>query len=352
MLENTVRETIPQLIDRIVEACLAPFDLDGDYMGQPGLVLGTMGVGKSAAFRAACVILSAITGVQWELVDIRALLYDPVELKGIQGLPTDGSLYTQAYNPDWSKGLDPDKRYIILFEELTKCLPSTTNALLQVFLDRRVANFKFGKWWVPMATGNLATSRSGDLPIPATIRDRVWISINEHSVPAWLNWANDNNLHPSVTTFFKLNPEYLDGWDADTDPLAFATGRSAFSLSQMCKVSKNPSNWGIPFLGQEAGRMFELHVDMLTALPDPMAVLNDPENAPVMDNIGTAFHLASSLSYWVNKDTMKALCTYAERLAHEVGMTMVTEAARRHPEVKETAAYIAYICKHDQQQSS
>ncbi len=98
--------------------------------------------------------------------------------------------------------------------------------------------------------------------------------------------------------------------------------------------------------------MFELHVDMLAALPDPMVPLTDPKNAPLMDNIGTAFHLASAISYWVDVKTMPNLCIYAERLAHEVSMTMVTEAVRRHPELKETQAYIAYICKHDPQQSS
>ena len=351
MLENTLRETIPKLTKRTVEACQSEFNLDGSYMGQPGLVLGNPGVGKSAMFQSACMILSAVMGVQWQLVDIRALLYDPVELKGMQGLPNDDSDFTRVFNPDWARGLDPNGHYIILFEEMTKCLQSTSNALLQIILDRRIANFPFGKWWVPMATGNLATSRAGDLPIPATIRDRFWIVIAEHSTSAWLKWAQDNNLHPAVTTFFKLNPEYLDGWDPETDPLAFSTGRSAFALSQSCKTAENPGDWGIPFLGSEAGMMFDNHVTMLETLPDPLLIFKDPANAPVMDNIGTAFHLASSLSYFVDKETMQALCIYAERCAHEVGMTMVTEAARRHPEVMETSGYINYICKHDPQQS-
>ena len=87
MLENTISETIPKLIDRIVESALAPFTTA--FNGLPGLILGTMGVGKSAAFYAACRKLSEATGDDWQVVDIRALLYDPVELKGIQCVKED-----------------------------------------------------------------------------------------------------------------------------------------------------------------------------------------------------------------------------------------------------------------------
>ena len=348
MLDNTIRETIPALINRICEAALAPFT--ADFNGLPGLVLGTMGCGKSSAFYQAAERLRETTGNDWQVVDIRALLYDPVELKGIQCVK-ENSDFAIVLKPDWAADLAPDGHYLIVFEEVTKALQSVQSALMQIILDRRVAGFQFGRNWVPFGTGNLSSSRSGDIPMPAALRDRFWTVIAEHSTKAWLDWALANNLHPTVTSFFKANPDMLDTWDAETDPLVFATARSAHMLSQAVSTAADPKSWGIPYLGQEAGIKFAAHVDAVAVLPDPQIVFSDPENAPVMPDIGTAFYLGATLAYWVDKDTIKALCTYARRCAHEVAVTMVSEAISRHPECKETAAYIAFQCDYDPQQS-
>ena len=348
MLDNTIKETIPALITRIVEAAQAPFT--DAFNGLPGLVLGNMGAGKSAAFYETARRLRESTGDDWQVVDIRALLYDPVELKGIQTVK-ENSDFAVVLKPDWAANLDPDGHYLIVFEEVTKALPSVQSALMQVILDRRVAGFEFGRNWVPFATGNLSSSRSGDIPMPAALRDRFWIVIAEHSAKPWLDWAVGANLRPEVTSFIKANPDMLDTWDSEQDPLVFATARSLHFLSNAVEVAVDPKSWGIPYLGQEAGVKFAAHVDALAILPDPEVIFNDPEHAPVMPDIGTAFYLGASLSYWVDKGNFDALTTYARRCAHEVAQTMVSEAVSRHPECQETAAYIAFQCDYDPQQS-
>jgi hypothetical protein len=350
MLENTIELTPSEVTAMIVEACLTP-DVDyPDHMGQPGLILGNQGVGKSQAFKAAIAELERITGELWALVDIRAMLYDPVELKGLQAIEP-GSDVTKLLKPDWARNLEPNGNYILLFEEVTKALPSTTNALYQVFLDRAVAGHRFGKNWIPFGTGNLASSRGGDLPIPGPFRDRVWTVIAKNDAASWLNWAAGQNIHPTVTSFIRANPDMLDTWDSETDPLCFATPRSIVKLSSFCETSQNVKRWAVPLLGNEAGLKFQSHVDALAELPDPDLIFSDPDNAPLMSNIGTAFYLGASLSYWVTKDKMAALCQYAKRCAHEVAVTMVTEAGRRHPECVETAAYVAFMAEYDPRQS-
>ena len=107
----------------------------------------------------------------------------------------------------------------------------------------------------------------------------------------------------------------------------------------------------MPLLGEHAGRTFQTHVDVFLSLPDPQDILVDPKTSEVPEDIGTAFYLAGSLAYWVTKKTMDALCTYARRCQHEVAVTMVKEAVTRHPELIETAAYIAFKCDYDPNQS-
>lgn len=345
MLANTVKETIPQLIDRIVQAAQVRFS--DQYNGLPGLILGTMGVGKSSAFYQAAERLTEQTGKLWQVVDIRALLYDPVELKGLQAYDGESS-FTRLLSPDWARELDPDGHYLIVFEEVTKALPSVQSALMQIILDRRVASFTFGRNWVPFATGNLATDRSGDIPMPAALRDRFWIVEADHDAGKWIDYAMARNLRPEITSFIRMNPDMLSTW-SNKDPLVFATARSYEALSNAMEKG-GADLWAIPLLGKEAGTRFQSHCQVIERLPDPADVFRNPESAEVMDDIGAAFYLAESLAYFVGRDTMGALCTYAERCASEVGMAMIESAVARHPECKETREYIAYKCKYDPHQ--
>lgn len=348
MLENTVTTTVDKLVGMIVDAAKAPFT--SKFNGIPGLVLGSAGAGKSAAFYHAAKQLTADTGHEWQVIDIRALLYDPVELKGIQTIDPDSD-YARVLRPDWARGMDPDGHYLIVFEEMTKALPSVQSALMQIILDRRVANFDFGRNWVPFGTGNLLSSRSGDIPVPAALRNRFWTVLVEPDAAVWLDWAPTGGIVPEVESFVRANPELLDTWDSEQDPLVYATPRAHEMLSNAMKSSGNYMCWGVPILGQEAGVKFQTHCQVLEKMPDPDVIFADPKKAPVMDDIGSAFYVGASLAYWVNKDTMSALCTYARRCAHEVAVTMVTSAIKRHPECKETAAYVQFICDYDPKQS-
>ncbi len=352
MLENTCRESVGTIIDRIVEACQAPHS--DTHNGQAGLILGPGGIGKSAAAYAAARQLSEVTGQPWNVVDIRVLLYDPVELKGLQGLPDDGSDFTKLFSPDWARGLDIDGNYILLFDEMTKALPSVLNSLYQGILDRAFAGFRFGRNWVPMATGNLATDKAGDVSIPSPLRDRFWITIADPDLRGWMHWASANNVRPEVISYLQRTPDHFMSWDGSEDPLCFASARSWHSLSKFAEASKDPAGtlcrWAIPYLGEKIGLSFSAHVEVVTKLVDPQQVFDDPMNAPLMENAALGFYASQMLAYWVEPENFGALVAYARRNPNEVAMAMVNDAITRKPELMATADYIAFISEYDPQQ--
>ncbi len=352
MLCNTLQEPIAKIVDRIVDAAVAPHT--DTHNGQAGLILGPGGVGKSSAVYLAADILSQKTGRRWGVVDIRVLLYDPVELKGLQGLPPEGEDFTKLFRPDWARGLDPDGCYLLLFDELTKALPAVQNALYQGILDRAFADFSFGRNWVPVATGNLAEDKAGDMPIPSPLRDRFWITIASPELRGWLEWAAEEGIRPEITTFLQQNPDALMTWDRDEDPLVFATARSWHTLHKISVNAIDPArammDWAVPYLGQELGLKFASHVEVVTVLPDPDVIWDDPENAPLLNSAGQAFYLSAMLAYWVDADKFPALITYAKRNQHEVAMAMINDAVTRRPELMESAAYIAFIAEQDPRQ--
>jgi len=89
------------------------------------------------------------------------------------------------------------------------------------------------------------------------------------------------------------------------------------------------------------------HIDLCEKLPDPMVIKTDPDNAPIVEDIGLGYYVAHMVAYWADKPSMDAICTYARRCPHEIATTMIGEVVKHHPECKETQAYIAFRCEYD-----
>lgn len=348
MLENTRKVSTAELVQMIVTTAL--IKQTNGKQGIPGFVYGRAGGGKSSAFYQAADQIAAITGEPCIVADVRAMLYDPTEIRGQQTIDQDSD-YAKALKPEWFRGLPFDGWVLVVFEEATKAPNATQNALYQPILDRRIGVHDMGPKWIPYTTGNLQSSKSGDLPMPGALRSRGWSAICDNSPTEWLNnWAYANGVHPFVTTFVKANPDKWLSWDASENPLVYSCERSLAMFSDVCHAVDDPTPFAIPFLGESTGRLMSTHIDLFSRLPDPDLILSTPSTAPVVSDIGTAFYVASMVGHYARPEHMDAITTYARRHPHEVATVMVTEAVRRNPSCKETAAYIKFRCDYDPNQ--
>ncbi len=352
MLENTLKVSTSQFVRRIVES--VQITMHNGVKGLPLLALGQPGCGKSAAFHTAAKILESVLGQSVYVLDLRVMLYDPTELAGIKTID-QASDFAKALFPDWARDIPRDAVVLIVFEEATKAPMSTQNALLQLVLDRRAGRFEFGDNWFPFLTGNLQSSRSGDIAPPSPIRNRVASYIVQNTPEQWLkNYANENNVHPYVTTFVKANATDLPtmtNWSGEDNPLAFVSERSLTTFADVCMAADSGKvdtvkDWSISLLGEEYGLRMNTHVDLCEKLPDIDEIKRSPKTAPIIDEIGLGYYAAHMVAYWADADSMDAICTYARRLQHEIATTLVSEVARRHPECIETRAYIDFKCEY------
>ena len=134
---------------------------------------------------------------------------------------------------------EPDKLHVLFFDELTNALPSIQGSAFNIVLDREVN----GMWKLPenariVAAGNELNDSLAAYQLAEPLFNRFAHVYIHTELDAWLRWAADMHLHPSVYAFIAcrdglpLRSEY-DGRLPNADPrkwemasnLLYATGK-------------------------------------------------------------------------------------------------------------------------------
>ena len=193
----------------------------------PSVMLwGPPGVGKSQAVRQIASKIEASTGKNVNVTDVRLLLFNPIDLRGI---PTSNEDKTLAV---WLKPkifqMDPSEDVInILFlDEISAAPQSVQAAAYQITLDRTVGEHKLPENCIVIAAGNRVTDKSVAFKMPKALANRLLhIEVNG-SFKAWKKWAIKNGINEKVIGFLTFRQNYLMEFDAGTDDLAFPTPRA------------------------------------------------------------------------------------------------------------------------------
>lgn len=147
--------------------------------------------------------------------------------------------------PTWLKKLEaicekePDKHHVIFFDELTNALPSIQGSAFNIVLDREVN----GMWKLPenarlVAAGNELNDSLAAYQLAEPLFNRFAHVYIHTELDAWLRWAADNYIHPSIYAYIACNngaplrSEY-DGHLPNADPrkwemaskILYSTGR-------------------------------------------------------------------------------------------------------------------------------
>ena len=128
---------------------------------QPVFIWGGPGIGKSDVVRQ----LAKAMGVP--LKDIRALLLDPVDLRGLPFLGADHA--AKWATPDF---LPKDGEGILFLDELNAASAMVQAGCYQLVLDRRLGEYTLPDGWSIIAAGNRETDRAVTTRMPTPLRNR------------------------------------------------------------------------------------------------------------------------------------------------------------------------------------
>src|SRR4051794_31474279 len=181
---------------------------------RPIYLWGSPGVGKSSLVRQAAESLSL------DLVDVRATLLDPVDLRGLPRIDGDTAIWLPpAFLPRFGEG-------VLFLDELAQAAPLVQSACLQLTLDRRIGEYELPNGWSVVAASNRSEDRAGTHRLISPLLNRFVHLDLEVSPEDWQRWAVTAGVAPEVRAFLQYRPALLAQFDPSANPRAFPTPRS------------------------------------------------------------------------------------------------------------------------------
>jgi hypothetical protein len=277
------------------------------------------------------------------LVDVRATLLDPVDLRGLPRL--DGN--TAVWCPP--AFLPVDGNGVLFLDELAQAAPLVQSACLQLTLDRRIGEYVLPENWSVVAASNRAEDRAGTHRLISPLLNRFVHLDLEVSNDDWQQWAVAKGIEPEVRAFLQYRPALLSQFEAATNPRAFPTPRSWHFVSDV--LPKTPDHLSHPVIagcvGEGPAAEFLAFVRLYRELPDLDQVLAKPDSAPVPREPAVLYALVGSLVERCReaKAPLPNFVVYAIRLPDEFAMLAMRDAIAVNPKLASLPNVQQWIAK-------
>lgn len=233
--------SVEKAISTLSEAYCKVVEKDLSMKILPSVMLwGPPGVGKSQAVRQIAKIIETQTGKKVSVTDVRLLLFNPIDLRGIPTANADKTLAIWLKPQIFQMNDNEDVINILFLDEISAAPQSVQAAAYQITLDRVVGEHKLPENCIVIAAGNRVTDKSVSFKMPKALANRLLHIEIEGSFDSWLNWAMKAGINEKVIGYLSYRTDRLFGFDAKSDDLAFATPRSWEMVSNLLNnVSDN-----------------------------------------------------------------------------------------------------------------
>jgi hypothetical protein len=304
---------------------------------RPVYLWGPPGTGKSSLVRQAADQLGI------GLVDVRATLLDPVDLRGLPRLDGDTAVWCPpAFLPRDGEG-------VLFLDELAQAAPLVQSACLQLTLDRRVGEYELPEHWTVVAASNRAEDRAGTHRLISPLLNRFLHLDLEVSNDDWQQWAVAKGIAAEVRAFLQYRPALLSQFDAAANPRAFPTPRSWQFVSDV--LLRTPDHLLHPVVagcvGDGPAAEFLGFLRLYRELPDLDQVLARPDTSPVPREPAVLYALVGALVERCRQALapLPAFVTYALRLPDEFTMLALRDALAVNPKLASLPAVQQWITK-------
>lgn len=304
----------------------------------PAFVWGPPGVGKSAVVR------DVATKLDRHVIDIRAALLDPTDIRGIPYV-TDGVARWCA--PSFLPGPN-DGPGLLFFDELTSAPPLVQASLYQLTLDRKVGEYCLPDDWSIVAAGNRSQDASITFRMPAALSNRFVHLDYEVDYDDWRTWATSEGLHPLVVAFISVRRPLL--FQMNAHDRSFPSPRSwemaSDTMRKFAEV-RDAEDVLIGIVGEAACIEFFafLRDSRIADIVD--AIMKNPGSAPIPNQLDLRFALVSYLASRLREDdALDATCVLLRRFDPEIGLILVRDIARIRPVALARPEVRKFIEKH------
>ena len=318
----------PSQAIQIIEVCI--------NNNLPCFLWGAPGVGKSAIVRQVADKLALA------VIDLRAALLDPVDLRGI---PSNQNGKTSWLQPDF---LPTEGNGVLFLDELPQATESVQSALLQLVLDRRLGDYTLPDGWNVIAAGNRISDGTFSRKLSKALGSRFATHIEiEVDLKDWCEWAIDNGISPEVIAFARFRPELLHSFDPKAADNSFPCPRVWATVSQF--IGKLSPEVELAFLagalGEGAATEFYSFLRICRDLPSVDEILLDPAGTPVPSTPSVQYALCGAVARHTTVNNAPQIFSYMTRIPVEFQAVWLIDTIRQNRDVTKTSQFRDWAIK-------
>ena len=236
-------------------------------------------------------------------------------------------------------------RGVLFLDEVYQADYLTQKGCAPLILEKKVGDYSLPEgWWVICASNRMADKSGVAKPLMHVI-NRMRVLDIQLPVDTWMDWAQDNGIHPMGIAFAKQHPSVVFDSEVPKDPEPFCTPRSFTSaMKLMMEIAGDDMNLPgdtltqemvMGDIGQAAAARFFGWIKVADLLPTIEEIMTDPQGAkcPPDERLDAAFAAQQLIVYHSRNaddfDTIDKMWQYVERLPRELA-TSTAEQLLRH----------------------
>ena len=333
-MTNIPSMNVGKAVEKLSDAYCSIIRNDYPIKTMPSVMLwGPPGVGKSQAVRQIAKEISENTGKKVNVTDVRLLLFNPIDLRGIPTANADKTLAVWLKPQIFQMDESDDVVNILFLDEISAAPQSVQAAAYQITLDRVVGEHRLPENCIVIAAGNRTTDKSVAFKMPKALANRLLHIEVEGSFSSWKEWAIRSGINAKVLGFLSFRQNYLMGFESGSDDLAFATPRSWEMVSNLLNCGSDDVDDMFPLVsgivGSGVALEFRTWAKVYKDLPDIEDVF-DGKATKMPTGTDAMYALTASMTAYAreHKDEMSRIANsirYADRMPPDFSTVLMKD---------------------------
>ena len=273
-----------------------------------------------------------------------------VEDFGVPDMMTNTATFGYKY-PSWfpAKGSEHDdgRGGILCFDDRNQANADIQTVIANICQARNLPGVPMADGWMVVSTGNRQSDRAGANRVLSHLRNRETVYEYETHLDDWTSWAIDHDVKPEVISFIRFRSNLLHDFDPQRDqnptPRSWVEGVSDVMGLVPAEAEYETFKGAV---GDGPAAEFTGYLRIYRKLPNPDAILLNPDKGEVPTDPATLYALSGSLAQRCTEANFDRACTYFERMPPEFSVLSVSYAMRRNPDLANTQAFVKWSLKH------
>lgn len=309
---------------------------------RPAYIVGSPGLGKTQ------IIKQIADDLDVGFMAVHAPLMQPEDL----GMPVvsakrDSVKFVVPAEKFPIEGSDCPDTGILLIDELPQADNSIQKTMANLMQEREIHGQHLKPGWMVVATGNRATDRAGANRVLSHLMNRMTMLQFEPHLDDWCNWyMSQDDCKVELLSFLRFKPSLLSDFNPQRDinptPRAWVegVGRSLGVVPSEAEMEVFSGD-----VGEGAASEFKAFLQIYRDLPNPDAVLLNPDTHAVPTDPAVQFALSGAIAHRATKDNFDRVMIFTKRMPPEFSIIIIKDAIKRDPKITMTAAWRAWSIK-------